>query len=314
MKKRALPVAVLTAGLVIGSMVTGVSPASAQGDPVYGEGNVYYLSGALNDDGMAQDVLVFGDPYDEVYFGDWYGDGVDLPMVRRGNIFYIPNADNPSLTANVFAYGDEGDEVYVGDWNGDGVDSLAVRRGYHYFVKNDNRFSGRADSEFSYGDPDDIILVGNWDGNLVAPAPGEAGKGDTLAVQRGNQFFVKNSITTGVADYTFLFGDPGDEVLVGDWVSLTPGGDGTETVESGDGADQLAVRRGYTYFLSSELDDARTRKANPSTARDFEYGDPDDAVFVASLPTPVDENGQLTTWDAAVANIEGDGLGVRRFD
>jgi hypothetical protein len=235
-------------------------------------------------------------------------------MVRRGNVFYVPDADDPSVTAAVFAYGDPEDEIYVGDWNGDGVDSLTVRRGNRYLVKDDNRRSGVADTEFSYGDPDDYVLVGNWDGVTTAPdATGRNGKGDTLTVVRGNRFFVKNSLTTGVADYTFLFGDPEDELLVGDWVPLTDNGDGTATVDSADGADQLAVRRGFTYHLSSELADARARTANPATERVFDYGDPDDAVFVSSLPTLLDAEGNtVDDPERAVAVIEGDGLGVRR--
>ncbi|SFL93128.1 hypothetical protein [Geodermatophilus ruber] len=315
MNKRVFPAGLLTAGLSAALVASAASPAAAQGDPVYGWGNVYYLSGALNDSGEAQEVLVFGDPDDEVYFGDWYGEGIDLPMVRRGNVFFVPDPDDPSVTARVFAYGDPDDEIYVGDWNGDGVDSLAVRRGNVYFVKNDVERSGVADTVFAYGDPEDVVLVGNWDGVRTAPeTAGGQGKGDTLLIQRGNQFFVKNDLRTGVADYTFRFGDDWDEILVGDWVTRHPAADGTETVESGNGADQLAVRRGYIYHLSDELADARARGSDPATVRVFGYGDPDDAVFVSSLPTPVDENGQVTDWESAVAYVDGDGLGVRRPD
>ncbi|EKU96160.1 hypothetical protein HMPREF9233_00248 [Actinobaculum massiliense ACS-171-V-Col2] len=33
---------------------------------------------------------------------------------------------------------------------------------------------------------------------------------DTIAVQRGNKFFVKNSLKTGKADFSFAYGDNGD--------------------------------------------------------------------------------------------------------
>jgi hypothetical protein len=156
--------------------------------------------------------------------------------------------------------------------------------------------------------------VGNWDGVTTAPgATGRDGTGDTLTVVRGNRFFVRNALTTGVADHTLLFGDPEDELLVGDWVPLTDEGDGTVTVDSADGADQLAVRRGNTHHLSSEPADARARAANPATERVFDYGEPDDAVFVSSLPTFLDAEGAVVADpDRAVAVIEGDGLGVRR--
>jgi hypothetical protein len=113
-----------------------------------------------------------------------------------------------------------------------------------YFVKNDNQKSGVADRRFFYGDADDYVLVGNWDGVLTAPAEGQVGKGDTLTVVRGSEFFVKNSITTGMADYTLVFGDPWDYLVVGDWATVTDYGDGKASVKSGDGADQLAVVRG----------------------------------------------------------------------
>jgi hypothetical protein len=336
MNTRVATTAFLTMGVMAVVTAVTAAPAAAQGDPVYGEGNVYYLSGALNDSGIAQEVFAFGDPDDEVYFGDWYGEDVDLPMVRRGNIFFVPDLENPNLTATVFSYGDEGDEVYVGDWDGDGIDSLTVRRDNRYFVKNDNRRSGVADTEFVYGDAVDTVLVGNWNGQLRAPVMGQdnngdgdytdpfdsvtdtpadvapvVGKGDTLMVVRGNRFFVKNDLQTGVAEYTFLFGDRDDEVLVGDWVTIEPAADGYETVQSGNGADQLAVRRGNTYYQSSELAGAKGG-VNPSTVRVFGYGEPDDAVFVASLPTPVDDDGQVVDWDDATGSVTGDGLGVRR--
>jgi hypothetical protein len=193
----------------------------------------------------------------------------------------------------------------------DGGDDAMVRRGNTFIIR------GQCGRTFTYGDPGDTVLVGNWYGALISPQtdPRGFGKGGSLTVQRANRFFVRTDLTTGAADYTFLFGDPGDEVLVGDWITRdASAGDGTETIESGNGADQLAIRRGFTYHQSSELADAAAQKTNPITTQVFDYGDPDDAVFVASLPTPVDENGQVTTWDTAVGVVQGDGLGVRRFD
>ncbi|MGY1821246.1 hypothetical protein [Geodermatophilus sp. SYSU D00079] len=268
MSKRALTVSVLTAGLSAGLLAGALSPAAAQGNPVAGSGNVYYLSGAGNTSGQAQKVMVFGDPSDEVYFGDWDGDGVDTPMIRRGFGFHV--ADKDGKTVNVFGYGDAGDEVLVGDWDGDGVDSLAVRRGNKFFVKNDNQKSGKADKEFYYGDAGDTVLVGDWDNDDK----------DTLIVRRGATYHVKNDTESGKAEYTFVFGEANDTILVGDWSNAAES-------KSGDGADQLAVRRGFEYHLSSELGSGPLK-----TDRVFGYGNPDDNVFVVSLPTDmVDENG-----------------------
>ena len=46
-------------------------------------------------------------------------------------------------------------------------------------------------------------------------------------------------VTTGVADVTFNYGNPGDTILVGDW--------------DGDGKDTLGVRRDITYYLRNSV-------------------------------------------------------------
>src|SRR4051794_26182508 len=266
MSKRTLAVSFLTAGLTAGILATAVGPAAAQGTPVGGSGNLFFLSGAGSTGGAAQKVIAFGDPSDEVFYGDWDGDGTDTPMTRRSNVFRTSDANG--TLQNVFAYGDAGDTVVIGDWDGDGKDSIAVQRGNHFFVKNDNIKTGKADSEFYFGDAGDVVLAGDWDGK----------GGDTLAVQRQNHFFVKNDTNTGKADFDFYFGDAGDAVMVGDWANPA-------TNTSGDGADQLAVKRGNHFFLSADL--GADGKGGSTTLRDYFYGDEGDQVFVASLPTPV---------------------------
>jgi hypothetical protein len=276
MNKRTLAVSFLTAGLTAGVIASAVGPAAAQGNPVGGQGNVYYLSGAGNTSGKAQDVLVFGDPGDEVFYGDWDNDGVDTPMVDRNGVFYVANQDGK--TTDVFAYGNPGDKVIVGDWDGKNGDSMAVVRTEqgtnHFFVKNDVKSTGKADSEFFYGDAGDDVLVGDWD---------KDGK-DTLMVHRADtSFHVKNDTNTGVADYSFFYGNPGDKVLVGDWADPA-------TYTDGNAADQIAVRRdGNHYFLSNEL----VKGKDITALRDVYYGDPSDTVFVASLPTQVGDVGDV---------------------
>ena len=66
MSKRALMVGILTAGMSVGVVASVISPAAAQGHPVGGSGNVYFLSGALNSTGIAQETFSFGDRTDEV--------------------------------------------------------------------------------------------------------------------------------------------------------------------------------------------------------------------------------------------------------
>ncbi|WP_425709430.1 sugar phosphate isomerase/epimerase family protein [Georgenia sp. Z1491] len=86
-----------------------------------------------------------------------------------------------------------------------------------------------ADHEFSFGRPGDDVLVGDWDGD----------GSDTLAVRRGNAYYLSNNLYGGNADVELTYGRASDEVLVGDW--------------DGDGVDTFAVRRGNAYFLSNSL-------------------------------------------------------------
>ena len=314
---RARLTGLLGSGLAIGLLAAGLSPAQAQGTPVGGSGAHFYLAGAGNTSGVASQDFWFGDAADEVLVGDFVdargvfgGDGRDDVVVRRGNTFSIRGQGGRS-----FVFGDPGDTVLVGDWNGDGTDTLAVRRGNVYFVKDDIS-TGIADHTFVYGDPGDAVLVGNWDGDTSAADARSVLTTDTLMVRRGNHYFVKNSTTTGIADYDFYFGDPSDTVLVGDWATPPVLGDDPatsrrETVrvpgESGDYADALAVRRGNVYSLSDEVYTAEAQHSGYAlpTRTSFAYGEPGDVAFTAMLEYTYDLNGSPAT-------LYGDGLGVRR--
>ena len=168
-------------------------------------GTCFYVTNTLRG-GTADYSFWYGRAGDEVYVGDWDGDGVDTLAVRRGNAFYIRNSLSGGDADIVLYYGREGDEVLVGDWDGDGTDTLAVRRGNEYHIKN-SMSSGIADVVVYYGRSGDAVLTGDWDGD---------GK-DTLAVRRGNVCYVKNSISTGVADVSFSYGKEGDSIYAGDW-------------------------------------------------------------------------------------------------
>jgi hypothetical protein len=239
-----LTVAATTAALGLG-MLAG--PAAARGAAIGGTGAEYFLNDSFT--GAANTVFSYGDPGDDVYVGDWDGNGTDTPMIRRGGTFYVRNSNSSGAADTVFAYGDPGDTVLVGDWDGNGTDTLAVRRGFTFYVKN-SVTTGTADTTFAYGDAGDVVLVGDWDGD----------RDDTLVVRRGGQYFVKNDLLTGVADTTFFYGNPEDVVLVGRWSSSQAG-------------DTLGVRRGGTYYLRNAL------TSGPADAV-FGYGNPTDTAFV----------------------------------
>ena len=77
---------------------------------------------------------------------------------------------------------------------------------------------------------------------------------------QGTTLYLRNA-TTGVADIVFNYGDPGDEIIVGDW--------------DGDGVDTPCVVRGNTFYV---------RNSNTSGVADvvFSYGDPGDIVIVGN--------------------------------
>lgn len=313
-----VPTCLVFSGLVVGLTAATATPAAAQGAPVGGAGNHYFLAGAGNETGEAVEDFVYGNADDDVYFGDFVdeagafgGDGRDDAMVRRGNAFIIRGQGG-----RVFAYGDPGDQVLVGDWDGDGTDTLAVRRGNRFFVKNDVQ-TGTADYDFYYGDPGDVVLVGNWDTDHAREDADFADISDSLTIRRGNHYFVKTDTTTGVADYAVYFGDPGDTVLVGDWASPAVYGDNPDTPEretdhlfpgrSGDTADQLAVRRGNVYHLSDEVwQYTRPGFNRVGATSSFAYGEVTDTTFTALLDVTYELE------DGTTETLYGDGLAVRR--
>src|SRR5690606_1091714 len=170
----------------------------------------------------------YGRATDEVFVGDWDGNGTDTVALRRGREFHVSNAQRGGAAATVVSYGRPGDVVLVGDWDGDGVDTFAVRRGNAYHVKN-SVSGGAADVVVHYGRSGDEVIVGDWDGD---------GR-DTLAVRRGAELHVRDTLTAGPAHQVLTYGRPGDVLLAGDW--------------DGDGRDTFAVRRGSEYHVKNSI-------------------------------------------------------------
>nr|KEP23495.1 hypothetical protein DA06_08025 [Georgenia sp. SUBG003] len=212
--------------MVVAGSLVGLPTASAKGGAIGGSGSGFYLSDTFSS--KANIELTYGSAADDVFVGDWDGDGADTLAYRRGNAFYVRNSNTTGEPDQLFTYGRPGDTVLVGDWDGDGVDTLAVRRGNLYHVKN-SLTSGVADSVVAYGRSDDTVLVGDWDAD---------GK-DTFAVRRGSEYHVRNSMSSGVADKIAYYGRSGDDVYVGDW--------------DGDGEDTFTVRRGSVYYVANAI-------------------------------------------------------------
>lgn len=161
-------------------------------------------------------------------------------------------------STNSFYYGNPDDLPFMGDWDGDGVDTPGLYRASDGFVylRNSNT-QGIADISFFFGNPGDVPVSGDFDGDGL----------DTVSVYRpSNQtFYIINELGKdggglGAADFDFVFGDPGDVPIAGDW--------------NGDGMDTVGVFRPSTgeRFL---------RNTNSPGVADTKiiFGDPGDAQF-----------------------------------
>ncbi|MCK6211737.1 hypothetical protein KZX45_14395 [Georgenia sp. EYE_87] len=98
---------------------------------------------------------------------------------------------------------------------------------YGFFLN--DAWTTRANHVFQYGRVTDQVFVGDWNGDNK----------DTIALRRGNLFYIKNALGGGAADQVVAYGRPGDTVLVGDW--------------NGDGKDTFTVRRGAQYHVRNSM-------------------------------------------------------------
>jgi len=156
-----------------------------------------------------------------------------------------------------FFYGNPGDYPFVGDWNCDGIDTPGLYRqsdGFAY-LRNSNT-QGIADIRFFFGNPGDVPLAGDFDGDGC----------DTLSIYRPSEarIYVINQLGAndgglGAAEYSYIFGNPGDKPFTGDF--------------DGDGIDTLGLHRestGFVYF--------RQTNTQGIADEEFFFGDPGDRL------------------------------------
>jgi len=156
-----------------------------------------------------------------------------------------------------FYYGNPGDVPFMGDWDGDGVDTPGLyRRSDGYVLLRNSNTQGIAETRFFFGNPADFPLAGDFDGDGY----------DTVSLFRPSEqrFYVINRLGSedaglGAADFSFVFGNPGDEPFVGDF--------------NGDGSDEIGLHRDSTgriylrFSLTAGIADL-----------DFVYGNPLDRI------------------------------------
>jgi VCBS repeat-containing protein len=184
--------------------------------------------------------------------------------------------DEAGIETTSFFYGNPGDFPFMGDWDGDGVETPGLYRqsdGFAY-IKNANT-QGNADITFFFGNPGDVPIAGDFNGDGF----------DTVSIYRpANQtFFIINELGEdggglGEADFSYVFGNPGDKPFVGDF-----DGDGVETV----GLHREST--GLVYY--------RNEHSQGNADNEFLFGNPgdrliagdwtEDGVFTPALFRPV---------------------------
>ncbi len=121
------------------------------------EGRFYVINDLGSADaglGAADFAYYFGDPGDAPFMGDWDGDGVDTPGLRRpsNGFVYLRNSNTQGVGEIEYFYGDPGDVVFTGDWDQDGDDTLGLYRPSTgtVYLRNTNS-TGIAHSSFGVG-------------------------------------------------------------------------------------------------------------------------------------------------------------------
>ncbi len=196
-------------------------------------------------------------------FGASPGTPPDLSKVQVGLVDTSQGLwhliDSKGKAVQPFYYGDPGDVPVMGDWDCDGDDTPGLFRQSDAFAYlRQSNTQGIGDIRFFFGDPSDVPLAGDWNGDGC----------DTLSIYRPDEqrFYIINELGQdegglGAADFAFVFGDPGDKPVVGDW--------------DGDGVDEVGLHRestGFFYWRNT----LNTGIAHGSIF----FGDPDDR-FVA---------------------------------
>ena len=179
-------------------------------------------------------------------------------LVDAGSQWFLWDGIDVGSGLGGFYFGNPGDVALMGDWDGNGIATPGLYRrsdGYVY-LRNSNS-QGLADVKFYFGNPGDIPIAGDFNGD---------GK-DTVSIYRpANQtIYVINQLGSndaglGVADYSFMFGNPGDVPFVGDF--------------DGNGVDSIGLYRqssGFVYFRNS--------LSTGNADLEFFYGNPGDVIL-----------------------------------
>lgn len=163
----------------------------------------------------------YGNPGDIPFMGDWDCDGIDTPgLFRLADAFaYLRDSNSAGIGDIRFFFGNPSDVPLAGDFDGDGCDTLSIYRPseQRFYIINklgkDEGGLGPADYTFDFGNPGDKPFVGDFDDDGVD----EVGlHRETTGLVYFEDALVPNG-NGGDADHQFVFGDPADRFVAGDW-------------------------------------------------------------------------------------------------
>jgi len=176
---------------------------------------------------------IFGDRY---VAGDWDANKSDtLGVYRPSNSTFFLTNSNSDAGVTGFQYGNSGDIPIAGDWNGDGTTTVGVYRPTtgKFYLRNSNstdQAGVKADVEtlmlgnLSSTTPDKVPIACDWNGDGITDLGlfrTSTAEWETF-VSYGQQ---ANAPWIGYVA-TFIYGNPGDKPVCGDWDSnktATPG-------------------------------------------------------------------------------------------
>jgi glucose/arabinose dehydrogenase len=124
--------------------------------------------------GFAEYSFLYGRPGDTPFFGDWDGDGVDTPGLRRPSdgFVYLRNTNSTGFADIAYFYGIPGDLPFAGDWDDDGVDTVGLYRpSDRTFYLRNLHSTGVAHTSFAMGEPGSLPVAGDFDLSLPPPPP-----------------------------------------------------------------------------------------------------------------------------------------------
>ena len=179
-----------------------------------------YLTNTLPPDGGAGSgdpalTFFFGGPGDQVFVGDWDGDGIDTLGISRNGKIYLANTNATVIADQEFWFGTPTDIAFGGDPDRDGKDGVFLYRptsGFTYFTDTaptDTNAVAPTDGTLFFGIPTDRFVIGDWNGDGI----------DSVGVFRPSNttVYCRNLNTTGAHGIAYIFGQPTWLPVAGIW-------------------------------------------------------------------------------------------------